>query len=177
MSQLLDINFWASVVTIVSIFFALFVFWDDKKEKSKGERELYLNQLNSLKFELEKNYKVILGFFARDSEGWSNGQKIAYYRYSTGVTNKLIVEGLIQDRALLRNIDAISDNQNQVNRLLDLITLMTQTSQIGSQAEREMFQQRITDASLTLLSLNDQILQYMPKVITDLDAHINQLKS
>ena len=53
---------------------------------------------------------------------------------------------------------------------------MGQTSQISSQEERELFTRRITDASQTAMGLNDQIRQYMPKVINDLELHITQVK-
>jgi len=176
MEKLTDINFWASVVTILSIFFALYVFWNDKQEKRNTEKQTYLNQLKSLDFELNKNNDVILGFFKKDSEAWNNGTKIAYFRFSTSVTNKLIAEGVIKNNTLLRNLDAIADNQNQVNRILDLISLMAQTSQIGSQEEREMFARRITEASKTAVDLNKQIEIYLPKVIADLNKHIKKIE-
>ena len=176
MNQFTDINFWASVVSILSIFLALYIYWNDKREKQKAEQQAYLNQLEFLLFELKKNNEVILGFFDKDRAAWLDGKKIGYFRFSIGVTNKLISEGAIQNDTLLRNLDAIADNQNQVNRILDLITLMGQTSQISSQEERELFTRRITDASQTAMGLNDQIRQYMPKVINDLELHITQVK-
>ncbi len=175
MCQLTDINFWASLVTIFSIFLALYIFINDKRENKKNEKKTYINQLESLQFELKKNNNVILPFFNRDKKDWIKGKKIGHFRYSTGVTNRLITEGLIQDVTLLRNLDAIADNESQVNRVLDLISLMGETSQIGSQQEREMFERRIIGESLIIINLNDQVEKYLPKVIKDLEIHISEI--
>jgi len=78
MIQLSNINFWASVVTILSIFLALYIFWDDKREARKTLRQTYLNQLESLRFELKKNDEVIIGFFNKDRTAFNEGKKIAY---------------------------------------------------------------------------------------------------
>jgi hypothetical protein len=171
-----DINFWASIVTILSIFLALYIFWVDKKENRKKIQQTYLNQMESLRFELKKNNDVILGFFEKDLDDWKAGTKIGHFRFSTSITNKLIAEGTIQNDTLLRNLDAIADNFNQVNRMLDIITLMAETSHINSQQEKELFARRIQGTSLTILDLNNQIKTYLPKVIKDLERNIKEIE-
>lgn len=49
-----DIAFWASIVTIISIFLALYVFLSDKCDQKIKEKQEYLNRLNSLNFEFKK---------------------------------------------------------------------------------------------------------------------------
>ncbi len=175
-NKLCDINFWASVVTIVSIFFALYVFWNDKNEIRENEKHTYLNQLESLRFELKKNNDVILKFFNRDKALMLEGSAVAHFRYSTSVINRLIAEGIIKNDLLLRNLDAIADNFNQVNRIEDLISLMGTTTQISFQVDREIYSRRIKDISKSSINLNDQIHQYLPKVISDLETHISNTK-
>ena len=157
------ITFYASVVTIISIFFALYVFLSDRCEQERRARQEYLNKLNSLNFELKKNIGVIIGFFNKDKQAFLNGKKVAYFRYSTSVSNNLIAEGSILNGILLRNLDAVVDNENQINRILDVITLMADTSQIGSAEEKQMFEKRIKDAYASIFMLNEKIEKYMIK--------------
>lgn len=177
MKTVFDITFWASVVTILSIFFALYVFISDKCAQETKEKQEYLNKLDSLKFELQKNNDVILSFFNKDKQAYLDGEKVAYFRYSTSVTNNLIAEGAILNIILLRNLDAIADNENQVNRILDIIALMADTSQIGSAEEKQMFENRIKTAYATIVNLNGKIEKYLPRVISDLKNHTGETKS
>lgn len=169
----IDIYFWASVATIISIFFALFVFLSDRCHKENLDKQEYINQLESLNFELQKNNYIIIDFFEKDKQAFLNGEKMGYYRYSTSVINGLIGDGKIRDSDLLRNLDAIADSQNQVNRVLDIIDLMAHTSQINSNEEREMFLRRIKSSYEIVIYLNNQIKEYLPKVIDDLKIHID----
>lgn len=168
---------WANIATILSIFFALYVFSSDKCTQEAKEKQEYLNKLDSLKFELQKNNDVILSFFNKDKQAYLDGKKVAYFRYSTSVTNNLIAEGTILNITLLRNLDAIADNENQVNRILDIVALMADTSQIGSVEERQMFENRIKTAYVTIMNLNGEIEKYLPRVISDLKNHIGETKS
>jgi hypothetical protein len=113
-------------VQIISIFFALYVFVAERNAVKRADRTAYKNKLESLKFELIKNEDVIVGFLERDRKEFLAGTKIAYFRFSTGVINKLISDGMIEDPVLLRNLDAIAEDQNQANRIMDLISLMAQ---------------------------------------------------
>lgn len=77
----------------------------------------------------------------------------------------------------MRNLDAIVDNENQVNRILDGITLMAETSQIGSIEERQMFESRIKNSFATIFDLNEQIEKYMPMVLSELKNHIKETET
>ncbi len=172
-----DINFWASIATIISIFLALWIFWADRREQRNRDKCEYLNQLQSLRFELEKNRNVVTGFFKKDKDAILNGQKVLYFRYSVSVINRLIGAGKIQDATLLRNLDAIADDENQTNRILDVIGLMAETSQIASQQEREMFERRIRGASVIAVNLVEKLEKYLPEVIAHIDKHIADVNS
>jgi len=100
---MVNLNFWADIVTIISIFVALFIFISDKCEKSLKKKSEYVNKLNALKFELMKNHRVILGFFRRDMKNFLDGKKIAYYSYSDDIIKSLIVNGSIQDKKRIRD--------------------------------------------------------------------------
>lgn len=171
----MDVNFWASVVQIISIFFALYVFLVERRATKRADRTVYRNKLESLKFELIKNKDVIVGFLERDRKEFLEGTKIAYFRFSTGVINRLISDGMIEDPTLLRNLDAIAEDQNQANRIMDLIALMAETSQIGSAEERLMFERRIKTASITIIKFGDKQKKYLPLVIKDLQSHIERI--
>lgn len=175
--KFLDIIFWANIAAILSIFFALYVFVSDKCTQEVKEKQEYLNKLDSLKFELQKNNDVILSFFNKDKQDYLDGKKVAYFRYSISVTNNLITEGAILNITLLRNLDAIADNENQVNRILDMVALMADTSQIGFVEERQMFENRIKTAYATIMNLNREIEKYLPRVISDLKNYIGEIKS
>ena len=89
----------------------------------------------------------------------------------------LIGEGKIRDAKLLRNLDAIADYEDQANKILDMINLMGETSQIHSQQEREMFQGRIKGASAVVVDLTEKLERYLPEVIIDIAKHINCIHS
>jgi len=170
----MDINFYASIATIISVFLALYVFLSDRCSQEMKERQGYVNRLTSLNFELQKNNNVILSFFKRDKEAFLNAKKVAYYRYSTTVANTLVAEGTILNMVLLRNLDAITDNENQVNGILDIIILMSETSHINSAEEKLLFENRIKTSYAKIMELNGEIEKYMPKVISDLASHIEE---
>jgi hypothetical protein len=170
-----NINFWASIVTILSIFLALYIFLYDRYTQEKKEKQKYINSLNSLNFELQKNNKIILKFFKRDAAQFLNVEKIAEYRYSTNITNNLLSIGTIQDLTLLRNLDAIADKENQINRILDSISLISSLSRTISIEENVLFKNRIKIAQNTILGLNEKLEKYFPKVINDLKNHMEEI--
>lgn len=172
-----DINFWASVATIFSVIFALVVFVSDScNQETKIKRE-YINSLISLKFELQKNNDVTLKFFDRDFSSMSNTSKLPYYRYTLEVTNRLLAQGLIQDLTLLRNLDAISDSEMQVNRILDSASSVADLSHTISLDETVLYQNRLKSAVAQISILNESLKKYLPLVLNELEIHIKETDS
>jgi hypothetical protein len=172
-----DIHVWASVAQILSIFLVLGIFSADHRRQQEQDRSDYTHRLGSLRFELDKNLHVTVGFFKRDRDAILAGHKLIYFRYSVGVINALIGEGKIRDAALLRDLDVIADDENQVNRILDVVVQMGETAQINSPQDRKTVESRIQTASKLAVDLSDQLEKGLPKVIGDIDAHVSNVNS
>lgn len=172
-----DIHFWASVAQIFSIVLAILFFRAEHIRQQEQDRTEYIHRIESLRFELNKNQNVTLEYFRRDRADILAGRKIMHFRYSVAVLNGLIGEGKIRNQDLLRDLDAIADDENQANRVLDAISMMGEMSQVGSVAERDMFMSRIKTASEVAVNLTDSLAKFLPVVIQRVDKHIDEVNT
>lgn len=114
-----DINFWASVATIFSVFLALWIFMHDDCLTKKLEQQTYISQLETIKLELNKSLNEITPKFERDRDLMSSGLYRPFQRYSTITMDLVIAEGVLRNRTVADHLFAIHHNIVQMNKILD----------------------------------------------------------
>ncbi len=164
------------VVTIMTFLSAILFFVLDKYVNSKNNLENYINRLLSLKFELNKNANVISKFIKSNEKELILGNKIVYFRYDLLVTEHIIASGELLDSIILRNLDAILGKERQINLLLDELLRMSDMSHVDSNEIRDLFKRRIISSSNLVISLSNELNNYYPKVINELNFYIEKVK-
>lgn len=165
------IAFWANIATIISILFALYVFASDKCEIEYRNKQEYLNKLDALQLELGKNKELVIPTINENKNALLSGSSVAYYRYTTGTANNLLAQGILRDQGLIQNLDLIVDNENQVNRILDLMALIAGTYQTSTSQDDKIMTMRLKDGYANVVGINFVLEQDIPQMIDYINAH------
>ncbi|MBI2652028.1 hypothetical protein HYX00_01065 [Candidatus Woesearchaeota archaeon] len=172
----LDIHFWASFVTIVSVLFALYVFVDDKCSTAEQLRQESIHQLESFGFEMRMN-EFKFDEFLNSKDVYISGNATYSRRFETNVINKLISEGKIQNLDLRANVYRIADALNNANKILDNVAITYRlSSPVPTPYEKEILLKRIKEDYRTVIDYV-QNLKADKTIPIILSLHIKEINS
>lgn len=165
----------ANIAAIISILFALYVFTSDKCQTDYRDKQEYLNKLNAIQLELGKNLEYYIPLIKSKEIDYLNASEVAYFRYTTGVSNNILAQGSLRDQTLIQNLDIIVDNENEVNRILDLMALIAGTYQTSTPQDDKMMTRRLKDSYASVVGINRVLEMDVPLMIDYIDTYAKEV--